>query len=167
MSNATGKTAAAGVIAALLVAQATAPSVSPAATAASPGRPHSVSAALARALTLVGPAGELPQLLAHDGYRASYYPVRPGRLRIFWTSIPTGMNTGHGDTIYARGHGVFTHAGHPGKIKVTLNKAGRRLLEQDSAVKIIANAVFTPPTDASTISIAETFQLSANPAVEL
>jgi hypothetical protein len=102
-------------------------------------RPRNLSLALNDATLIRGPAGELPQLLANNGYTASYFVLKPGRVEISWTTDFSGR----GPTL-ARGSAVFRHAGRRASIRVRLTKAGRRMLAHRKRLVINSQADFTP-----------------------
>jgi hypothetical protein len=102
-------------------------------------KPRNLGLALLDAAIPVGPAGELPQLLAHDGFTASYYVRTPGRVEISWTKDSSGLGPK-----FAHGSAVFRHAGRRASIKVRLTKLGRRTLAHRKRLVIDASGHFTP-----------------------
>jgi hypothetical protein len=96
-------------------------------------RPRNVSLALQDAALIIGPAGELPQLLEHNGYTASYFALRPGRVEVYWT---IGMDPT--TPKLADGSAVFRHAGRRASFKVRLTKLGRRMLSHHRSLDVMA-----------------------------
>ena len=102
-------------------------------------RPRTSGLALSDASLIIGPAGELPQLLAHDGYTASYYALQPGRVDVTWSidGSPVAPKL-------ARGSVVFRHGGRRRSFKVRLTKLGRRMLAHHRSLTIQSDAEYTP-----------------------
>jgi hypothetical protein len=101
--------------------------------------PPNLSRAQADALQLRGPAGQLPQLLAHNGFTVSYYVLKPGRVKFSWGLGVTGLGPK-----LAVGGGVFRHSGRRVSIRVRLTKLGRRTLAHRKRLVIFAHAEYTP-----------------------
>jgi len=101
--------------------------------------PPNLTRALSDATLIRGSAGQLPQLLANNGYTASYYVLRPGRVEISWGTDFSGRGPQ-----LARGSAVFRHAGRRASIRVRLTKVGRRMLAHRKRLVINAQADFTP-----------------------
>jgi hypothetical protein len=104
-------------------------------------RPRTRSLALVDASLIVGPAGELPQLLAHNGYTASYYALQPGRVDVAWTidGDPFSPKLAHGSI-------VFRHGARRRSFKVRLTKLGRHMLAHHRSLTIQSDAEYTPPS---------------------
>jgi hypothetical protein len=102
-------------------------------------KPRTLGLALLDAAIPVGPAGELPQLLAHNGFTTSYYVLKPGRVDITWSKDATGLGPK-----FARGSAVFRHAGRRASIKVRLTELGRRTLAHRKRFVVEAFGHFTP-----------------------
>src|SRR4051794_14790355 len=102
-------------------------------------RPRNRTLALNDAALIIGPAGELPQLLAHNGYTASYYALDPGRVNITWSTDESGLGPK-----LARGSIVFRHSGRRRSFKVRLTKLGRRMPPPRRSLTIFADAEYTP-----------------------
>src|SRR4051794_10439647 len=102
-------------------------------------KPRTLGLALDEATKPFGPAGELPQLLAHNGFTASYYVLRPGRVDLSWTKDADGLGPK-----FATGSAVFRHAGRRASFKVRLTKLGRRALAHRKAFVVQTHAEFTP-----------------------
>jgi hypothetical protein len=104
------------------------------------GSELNVSSCGVEASLIVGPAGELPRLLAHNGYTASYYALQPGRVDVAWTidGDPFSPKLAHGSI-------VFRHGGRRRSFKVRLTKLGRRMLAHHRSLTIQSDAEYTPP----------------------
>jgi hypothetical protein len=86
-------------------------------------RPGNDIQALVEATVVPDSAGTIPQILAHNGYTAWYFPFRPARVTVTWTR--SGDLQG---PALATGSRDFRHAGKGGTFKVRLTKRGRQLL---------------------------------------
>lgn len=87
-------------------------------------RPRTQTLAQVEAMVIPDSAGTIPQILAHNGYRAWYFPLHRGRVTVTWTRTGTREN----EPTLAFGHRTFRHAGKGATFKVRLTKRGRRLL---------------------------------------
>lgn len=92
-------------------------------------------------MAIYGSAGEIPGLLANDGYTAIYPALRTARVKIGWglkdlTYFPKARRL-------AGGHAVV-HAGHTGAFRVRLTKFGRRELAGHRELVVSVSLWYTP-----------------------
>jgi hypothetical protein len=103
--------------------------------------------AIRRALAPSGAHAKIEALLEHGGLTETFTAPEPGVLVIQWWWMPPGAHLakkGKRDPVLvAHGSAVFSVAG-PGKIKVGLTRAGRRLLASAKELKLTAGVQFTP-----------------------
>jgi hypothetical protein len=105
-----------------------------------------ISTALEGPLIMLGNSGELPQLLKHDGYTASYFPIVAGTVNVCWELGPNkheqcGPKTpslAFGHAVYRRAIRRWTH------FKVRLTKLGRMMLAHHSQLNVYPADEYTP-----------------------
>jgi hypothetical protein len=105
-----------------------------------------ISGSLEGPLIMLGISGELPQLLKHDGYTASYFPVVAGTMNVCWelalneqeTCGPKTRSLAFGHAVYRRAIHRWTH------FKVRLTKLGRMMLAHHSQLNVYPADEYTP-----------------------
>jgi hypothetical protein len=112
----------------------------PVAVAAPLPRPRNETWAQLEAMVIPEKASTIPQILAHNGYRAWYFPVNRGRVTVKWTRSSSDPDA----PALAFGHRTFRHRHKGAHFKVRLTKRGRRLLQHHRHVHLITT-VFTLP----------------------
>jgi hypothetical protein len=107
--------------------------------------PPNFQSALGETLVMVGPAGELPQLLANNGYTASYFVMRPGRITVSWALSGYVDEPTLNPAALAVGHAVFSRATHQwAHFRVNLTKLGRRMLAHKSKLTVQVGYSYAP-----------------------
>jgi|GEM_PF-1828331 len=103
--------------------------------------------AIRRALAPSGAHAKIEALLQHGGLTETFAAPEPGVLVIQWWWLAPGAHLakqGKRDPVLvAHGRAAFSVAG-AGKIKVSLTRAGRRLLASAKELKLTAGVQFTP-----------------------
>jgi hypothetical protein len=112
--------------------------------------------AIGRALTPPGKGAKIGTLLKHGGLTLAFSSSEPGTLAIQWWWLPPDAHPAKNGklsrVLVAQGGAVFAGAG-AGKVKLSLTRAGRRLLAHATKLKLTGRAQFTPtghPTIAAT-----------------
>ncbi|HEY2651194.1 MAG TPA: hypothetical protein VGI50_04680 [Solirubrobacteraceae bacterium] len=107
--------------------------------------PANLESALGETLVTVGPAGELPQLLANDGYTASYFVMGAGRITVSWAVSGYVDEPTLNPAALAVGHAFFSHATHQwAHFRVKLTNLGRRMLAHKSKLTVGVGYWYTP-----------------------
>ncbi len=119
------------------------------------GRPTraQVRAALRRSVVVSGSAARIGRLLTHRGYTARFAAPATGHLVITWYAVPKGAH--HRAIVVAVARVTFNRAVRA-KVKITLTRRGRTLLERSARLRVIVKARFTPrggPTTTTTRTI--------------
>jgi hypothetical protein len=105
-----------------------------------------LSTSLEGPLIMLGTSGELPQLLKHDGYTASYFPVLAGTVDVCWELHPNSQGTcgpktpglAFGHAVYRRASRRWTH------FTVRLTRLGRMMLAHHSKLNVYPSDWYTP-----------------------
>lgn len=105
--------------------------------------PTALSGAFQDAMAVYGSAGEIPSLLAHNGYTAMYPALRTARVKIAWGLTDLTYSSAAKAPRLATGQAVI-HAGQVGTFRVQLTKFGRRALAGRRKRVITANLWYTP-----------------------
>jgi hypothetical protein len=95
---------------------------------------------------LLGTSGELPHLLKHDGYTASYFPVATGIINVCWEPRPDGQTKcGPKTPGLAFGHAVYHQIPHRWThFEVRLTRLGRMRLADHRHLNVYPAGEYTP-----------------------
>jgi hypothetical protein len=104
-------------------------------------RPRTVALAREEAMVIPDSASTIPQILAHNGYTAWYFPLHSARVTVTWTR---GRTLWEDEPALAVGHRTFRHAGKSGTFKVRLTKRGRRLLAHAHHLTLLTTVHTSP-----------------------
>jgi hypothetical protein len=107
----------------------------------------SLNAAIRGLLTSTGKATKIGSLLKHGGLTLVFSSSEPGVLVIQWWQVPPGAHltkNGHRrQVLIAQGGATFSRAG-VGKVKISLTRKGRGLLERATKLTLTSRVRFTP-----------------------
>ena len=110
------------------------------------GRGCALSTSLEDPVIMLGDSGELPQLLKHDGYTASYFPLVTGTIEVCWElSLDEEETCGPNHPAFAFGHAVDRgHLRRWTHFKVRLTRLGQDMLEHHRQVRVYPIDEYTP-----------------------
>jgi hypothetical protein len=108
---------------------------------ARPVRPRNRILALVDARFVGGRASTIPQLLAHNGYRTSYWALQRGRIEVIW-ALEDPLDNPDVKRL-ATGHAVVRHRGTV-PFKIRLTAWGRRQLRHAHHLTVNVSVHFKP-----------------------
>jgi hypothetical protein len=107
---------------------------------ARPVRPRNDTLAMVDASYVGGEASTIPQMLANNGYRTSYWGFQRGRVQVIWVlGDPYDTSTKR----LATGHAVIRHRGTV-RFKIQLTRWGRHRLRHARHLTVNTEIDFTP-----------------------
>jgi hypothetical protein len=108
-----------------------------------------VTAAVANALAVTGPAARISAVVHAAGYQARVSVPEAGKLTNTWYFLPPGAHLARmKPSVVARGAKTFTAAGSA-TLRLRLTSRGRALLKHAKHIKLTAVGSFTPKTGAT------------------